>query len=76
MILERKRPPLTVDHILAWADVHHGRTGQGPNPNSGTVRDALGESWYAIDYALRRGYLGLPGDASLSWLLAENGRGG
>jgi hypothetical protein len=70
------RKPLSVDHILAWADAHQARTGQWPRENSGSVLAAPGENWSAIDYALRRGYRGLPGESSLSWLLAQNGRGG
>jgi hypothetical protein len=43
---------------------------------SGPVAGAPGETWRAIDEALRRGHRGLPGDSSLSWLLAHHGRGG
>jgi hypothetical protein len=74
--VSRKCPPLTVEQILAWADAHYPRTGTWPQAGSGPVADAPGENWSAIDYALRRGYRGLPGDSSLSWLLAQNGRGG
>ena len=39
------------------------------------VLDSPGENWRAINQALRDGNRGLPGGSSLSWLLAENGRG-
>jgi hypothetical protein len=71
-----RRPTLTAEQILAWADAHYGRTGKWPNLYTGPVADAPGENWSAIDYALRRGHRGLPGDSSLSWLLAHHGRGG
>jgi hypothetical protein len=69
-------PPLTVEQVLAWADQHHGRTGRWPGAASGPAADAPGENWRAIDTALRKGHRGLPGDSSLSWLLAHHGRGG
>jgi hypothetical protein len=56
--------------------MHRARTGKWPQAGSGPVAEAPGENWSAIDYALRRGYRGLPGDSSLSWLLAQNGREG
>jgi hypothetical protein len=62
--------------ILAWADAHHERTGTWPQARSGLVGDAPGESWQAIDAALRHGHRGLPEGLSLSWLLAQNGREG
>jgi hypothetical protein len=68
--------PLAVDQILGWADAHRTRTGEWPKARSSPVVDAPGETWSAIDYALRRGYRGLPGDSSLSWLLAQHGREG
>jgi hypothetical protein len=70
------RPTLTVQQILAWADAHHERTGQWPLQRSGPVTDAPGETWSAIDVALRRGHRGLPEGSSLSWLLAHQGRDG
>ena len=65
---------LTVEQILAWADAHHARTEEWPTSTSGVVDDAPGETWRAIDSALRDGYRGLPGGSSLSQLLVEYGR--
>jgi hypothetical protein len=66
-----RRPPLTVELILAWADDHHARTGRWPSRNSGPVQGVPGENWYAINQALADGRRGLPGGSSLARLLAE-----
>jgi hypothetical protein len=65
-----------VEQILAWADAHFDLTGEWPKALSGPVADAPGETWRATDNALRKGHRGLPGESSLSWLLAQHGRGG
>jgi hypothetical protein len=66
------RPDLTVTQILEWADAHHRATGRRPNRKSGTVIGTTnGESWYAIDRALRLGGRGLPGGTALTPLLLE-----
>jgi len=64
-------PPLTHRQILAWADSHHGRTGDWPNVRSGSVLDAPGERWDLIDNALRQGHRGLAGGSSLRQLLVK-----
>ncbi len=63
-------PPLRRRGILAWADAHHERTGAWPTAASGAVADAPGETWRAVDAALRVGVRGLPGGTSLPQLLA------
>jgi hypothetical protein len=63
-------PKLAVEQILHWADAHHGRTGVWPQLDSGELLDAAGETWNAVDRALRRGGRGLPGGSSLARLLA------
>jgi hypothetical protein len=68
--MSRKRPTLTVEQVLAWADAHHARTGRRPAVRSGPVPEAPGETWVGIDLALRRGARGLPGGYSLARLLA------
>jgi hypothetical protein len=68
------RPPLTEDQVLAWAGLHHARTGRWPGAHSGAVLDAAGENWQALDKALRNGFRGLPGEDSLAGLLGRNGR--
>src|SRR6516165_1544791 len=63
-------PRLTLGRILTWADAHHRRTGAWPTSKSGSVRQAPGETWVAIDAALWRGGRGLAGGTSLARLLA------
>src|SRR5262249_43145395 len=61
-------PRLTVRQILTWADEHHARTGQWPRHLSGAIDGAPGESWMAVDDALRQGHRGLKGGSSLARL--------
>src|SRR5438128_75407 len=68
-------PPFEVRQILAWADAHHRRTGDWPSRTSGSILEAPGETWMAVDMALHHGKRGLPGGSSLVLLLAqERGR--
>lgn len=62
-------PALVEDQIIAWADSHYRRTGQWPNPKTGSVVEAAGESWNGIQVALANGRRGLPGGSSLAKLL-------
>ena len=64
-----KRPLLTVSKILRWADAHHQRRGAWPAARSGRVKDALAETWLAVNTALHDGLRGLPGGDSLTQLL-------
>lgn len=66
----RRKRPLTLAQIERWASSHYLRTGCWPTQSSGAVTDAPGETWQAIDGALRRGCRGLPGGSSLIILLA------
>jgi hypothetical protein len=66
-----RRPSLTVEQILAWADKHHRDTKRWPNQQSGPVAGVEGERWHTIDESLRCGQRGLPGGSSLACLLAE-----
>lgn len=63
--------PLQLRHILAWADAHFSRTGKWPKVNSGAIPGSAGETWVAVDAALRLGTRGLAGGLSLPRLLAE-----
>jgi hypothetical protein len=63
---------LTIAVILAWADAHRALTGQWPTMASGPVRGVDGETWHALDSALRQGLRGLPGGSSLARLLARH----
>ncbi len=62
-------PPLTIAQILIRADAHHARTGAWPLDKSGSVPEAPGETWLALDHALRRGRRGHPGGSSLAQFL-------
>jgi len=63
--------PLSPKQILAWADAHHRRTGKWPAVKSGPIPEAPGETWLAVESALRNGARGLPGGSTLARLLAE-----
>jgi hypothetical protein len=64
-------PHLTVPHVLRWADAYHRRTGDWPHPKTkGGVPGTNGETWPAVDTALRVGQRGLPGGSSLPQVLA------
>jgi hypothetical protein len=64
-------PPLTEKQILAWAEAHRLRTGEWPKVQSGPIAGAPGETWLAVDSALREGLRGLPGGDSVARLLAR-----
>lgn len=66
-----RRPELTVDQILAWADNYHLRTGRWPKVASGRVSPTGWETWAGINKALDAGLRGLPGKTSLARVLAE-----
>ena len=69
---QKRLPPYTVAQILEWADSHRRRTGSWPRDHSGPIEDAPGETWRAVDGALRFGVRGLPGGSSLPRLLHEH----
>jgi hypothetical protein len=64
-------PRLSRQQILAWADAHQQRTAAWPTAQSGQVAGAPGETWRALDSALRLGLRGLPGGSSLARLMAQ-----
>ena len=68
------RPALTAVMILTWADAHHRACGRWPLKGTGAIPGAPGETWRAVDEALRFGRRGLPGGFSLPRLL-EAARG-
>ena len=71
---QRKGPHLTENQIVKWIKVHRALTGHWPTPKSGPVlgaAEAEGETWSAIDNALRVGLRSLRGETSLLRLLAE-----
>lgn len=61
----------TLDTICAWAKAWHARTGAWPQPGSGDIPEAPGETWSKVHTALRDGTRGLLGGSSLARLLAE-----
>jgi hypothetical protein len=63
--------PLSEEEILAWAKEHKARTGTWPNLHSGPISTAPGETWGAVETALREGCRGLPGGSSLGKFLAR-----
>ncbi len=67
-------PGITVPEILGWADVHHRRTGDWPDPHDSTQIPGAprGTTWTAIHSALVRGKRGLPGGGSLPRLLEQH----
>jgi hypothetical protein len=66
----KQLPPLTEAEILEWADAHHRRSGSWPTAKSGPIVDAPGETWLAVDMALRHGRRRFTGGSSLAMLLA------
>jgi DNA-binding XRE family transcriptional regulator len=64
--------PLTVEQILGWADSYRDRTGQWPRHTSGPIPGAPGETWGAVEFALRNGRRNLSGGSSLYKLLKEH----
>lgn len=69
--MAKKNTKLTTSKILAWADVHHRRTRKWPRATSGKVRGATGETWSALNAALRTGSRGLKRGSSLPQLLDQ-----
>jgi len=51
----RLRPVLSIPLILAWADAYHKRSGKWPKKTSGRIGGALGDTWTAVEMALRGG---------------------
>jgi hypothetical protein len=68
---QRDLPRLSEARILRWAGAHHRAHGRWPTTNGGHVAAAAGETWKALDAALRRGVRWLAGGSSLAQLLAE-----
>ena len=67
-------PPLEIPQILKWAEAFHARTKRWPNPRSGPIREAPGETWLAVSNALVSGRRGMPGGTSIARLLVEQGK--
>ena len=63
--------PLREREIIRWADAFQARTARWPNRKSGPITEAPGETWLAVENALRQGLRGLPGGSSLVQLLVD-----
>lgn len=68
-------PVLTLAIVRRWVLAHHKATGEWPKYTSGPVAGAAGETWNAVDNALRKGRRGLPGGLSVA-VVVEECRGG
>ena len=66
-----RRPVLTIEQILAWADVHHQRTGRWPTSRSDHIHGTKAETWHAVAGCMYYGCRGLPRGLSLSKLLTK-----
>ncbi len=64
-----QKPPLSLDGILGWADDYRAKTGRWPS-RATAGGPCEGETWGAIDMALKNGSRGLVGGTSLGRLLA------
>jgi hypothetical protein len=64
-------PDLTLNQILAWSDRYHEDTGTWPKHDTGPIPWTSGETWNAVDSALRVGIRGLKPGSSLARLLAR-----
>jgi hypothetical protein len=65
-------PPLSLEQILVWADAHHERTGAWPVRDSGPIANSPGETWAAVDGALKQGLRTLAANSSLARLLCDH----
>ncbi|MCW3096760.1 MAG: hypothetical protein JWL77_2378 [Chthonomonadaceae bacterium] len=66
-------PPLDIEQLLVWADLHYERHGRWPTVWSGKIEDVPDESWTAVDASFKAGGRGLAGCGyrSLAHLLDE-----
>lgn len=64
-------PVLTVKKLLAWADAYHKRTGKWPTTTSGAVPESPGDTWLAVDAAIRSGRRWSAEHSSLARVLAR-----
>ncbi len=62
-------PKLVPDKIAKWAHQHFLKTGKWPRANYGEIDGVPGETWMAIDMALRKGKRGLEKGSSLAKFL-------
>ncbi len=70
----RAQPKLTEAKIARWVREHVRRTGRWPGHTDGEIPGSGGESWSAVESALKVGGRGLPGGDSLYRLQRRHGR--
>src|SRR5262245_6462798 len=63
---------LSTNEVLAWADAFLARTGDWPQPTSGPIPEAPGETWLLVAAALAFGLRGFPPKGSIPRLLDEH----
>jgi hypothetical protein len=68
---KQEPPELGIDQILAWAEAYRTLYGVWPTAHTGAI-GATGETWLAIDKALRAGTRGIPGGSSLARLVRQH----
>ena len=66
-----RRPPLTIQQILAWADDYRDRTGKWPTSRSDRIHGTKDETWHGVAGCLYSGCRGLPRGLSLNKLLMK-----
>lgn len=62
-------PPYTASLLLKWIDARHEAKGDWPHNRDGPIPGTKGETWFAVDMALRKGLRGMPGGSSLAKFL-------
>jgi hypothetical protein len=65
-------PDLHADQVLAWADAYLARTGRWPQPTSGPIPEAPGETWMLVAAALALGLRGFPPKGSIPRFLKKH----
>jgi hypothetical protein len=65
-------PRLSIELVLAWGDAYHAKTGLWPRRDSGPVDESPGDYWRMIDWALTKGWRGLPVCGTLTDFLVEH----
>jgi len=63
----------TTGYILSWATAYRRREGRWPTASSGPIPESPGDTWCAVEQALRKGRRGFPGGDSLARLLYRYG---
>lgn len=67
----RRRGPLVLAKVTAWAEAHRRRSGHWPSRMSGPIPEAPGETWHHVYDAARRGQRGLP---RMAWFSSRRKR--